>query len=390
VRIVSLPADVREALLEESLAELYEHSPSGYLTTLPDGTIVKLNETLAGWLGLSKAELIGTRLQDRLTLPGRVYFETHVAPLLRMQGEVSEIALDLRCRDEPVLPALVNCVARTSASGVAQGYRITVFNATERRLYERELLLARRRAEDASRMKSDLLGMLGHDIRTPLSSIMNVARLLERTGSSEQQRGLIEILNRSAEGLLDLINDILDYSRLEAGKLPIEERPFAVRAMVQNLVAGFSAKAAEKNLELASSVDDALPWLLYGDSVKISQILTNLMGNALKFTNYGGVEVAVRLLKADASHATVEFVVSDSGIGIEHEQLRNIFEEFTQASADIGLKYGGTGLGLAISRKLLALFGSEMRVESKPGAGSSFSFQMKLRIAGDSATGGAA
>jgi PAS domain S-box-containing protein len=383
VRIVSLPAAVREALLEESLAELYEHSPSGYLTTLPDGTIVKLNETLAGWLGLSKAELIGTRLQDRLTLPGRVYFETHVAPLLRMQGEASEIALDLRCRDERVLPALVNCVARVSVSGVAQGYRITVFNATERRRYERELLLARRRAEDASRMKSDLLGMLGHDIRTPLSSIMNVARLLERTGSSEQQRGLIEILNRSSEGLLDLINDILDYSRLEAGKLPIEERPFAVRAMVQNLLAGFCAKAAERNLELAHRVDDALPWLLYGDSVKISQVLMNLVGNALKFTNFGGVKVEVRLLEADASHATVEFVVSDSGIGIEHEQLRNIFEEFTQANAEIGLKYGGTGLGLAISRKLLALFGSEMRVESKPGAGSSFSFQMKLRIAGD-------
>lgn len=373
-----------DELVGETAADLYENAPAGYLTTLPDGEIVKANETFARWTGHAKDTLIRQRrFQDLLTVPGRIYFETHVSPLLRMQGEVSEIALDIRCVEGAVLPVLINAVTRGGTPGAPGGYRITVFNATERRRYERELLAARRRAEEAAHAKSDLLAMLGHDIRTPLGAITNVARLLEATEPTPQQRPLVGILRRSSDSLVVLINDILEYSRLEAGKLRAEERPFSLRSMLEDLKATIGVRAAEKGLDFSVELDETVPDLLFGDAVKILQVLTNLAGNALKFTNEGGVAVSVRALALEGGRVKLELVVRDTGIGIANDQLRNIFEEFTQANAEIGLKYGGTGLGLAISRKLLALFGSAIRVESTPGRGSSFAFELDLRVVGE-------
>lgn len=372
-------AEIHAGLLDESAEELYEHAPAGYLTTLGDGTIVRVNETFVRWTGYSKTELVGVRrVSDLLTVPGRIYFETHVAPLLRMQGEVSELALDVRRADGAILPVLANAVLRGASAEAPDGYRLTIFNATERRRYERELLEARRRAEEASRVKSDLLAMLGHDIRTPLAAIMNVVKLLEATQPSERQRPLVDILARSSKNLLELINGVLDYSRLEAGKLPLDERPFSLRDMLASVAANFTTAAADKGVAFEVFTADDVPDALVGDSNKLAEVLMNLAGNALKFTQRGGVRIAVTCPHDETTRATLEFAVSDTGIGIEHDQLLHIFEEFTQADAEIGLKYGGAGLGLAISRKLLALFGSEMRVESIPGAGSTFSFSVSL------------
>ena len=368
-------AEINAGLLGESAEELYEHAPAGYLTTLGDGTIVRVNETFVRWTGYSKVDLVGVRrVHDLLTVAGRIYFETHVAPLLRMQGEVSEVALDVRRSDGEILPVLANAVLRGASGEAPDGYRLTVFNATERRHYERELLVARRRAEDASQLKSDLLTMMGHDIRTPLAAILNVVKLLEATQPSERQRPLIDILARSSQNLLELVNGVLDYSRLEAGKLPLDEKPFSLRAMLDRLAANFTTRAAEKGVAFEVLTADDVPDALVGDSVKLGEVLMNLAGNALKFTHDGRVRVAVTCRHADGARAALDFAVSDTGIGIEHDRLPHIFEEFTQADSDIGLKYGGTGLGLAISRKLLALFGAEMSVESTPGAGSTFSF----------------
>jgi PAS domain S-box-containing protein len=372
-------AEINAGLPGESAAELYEHAPAGYATTVADGTIVRMNETFARWTGYVKDELIGVRrVQDLLTTPGRVYFETHLAPLLSMQGAVNEIALDVRRADGEVLPVLMNAVLRGASADAPGGYRMMFFNATERRRYERELLAARRRAEDAARVKSDLLAMLGHDIRTPLSAIMNVVRLLEATQPAAQQRALIDILARSSRNLLELINAILEYSQLEAGRLPLEEKPFSLRGMLDQLAANFTTRAAEKGVGFEVLVAPDAPDALVGDSTKIAQVLMNLAGNALKFTGHGSVGLSVECRQRDGKHAKLEFAVSDTGIGIEHDRLPHIFEEFTQADAEIGLKYGGTGLGLAISRKLLALFGAEMSVASTPGVGSTFSFTLPV------------
>jgi PAS domain S-box-containing protein len=372
-------AEINAGLPGESAAELYEHAPAGYATTVADGTIVRMNETFARWTGYVKDELIGVRrVQDLLTTPGRVYFETHLAPLLSMQGAVNEIALDVRRADGEVLPVLMNAVLRGASADAPGGYRMMFFNATERRRYERELLAARRRAEDAARVKSDLLAMLGHDIRTPLSAIMNVVRLLEATQPAAQQRALIDILARSSRNLLELINAILEYSQLEAGRLPLEEKPFSLRGMLDQLEANFTTRAAERGVGFEVLVAPDVPDALVGDSTKIAQVLMNLAGNALKFTGHGSVGLSVECRQRDGKHAKLEFAVSDTGIGIEHDRLPHIFEEFTQADAEIGLKYGGTGLGLAISRKLLALFGAEMSVASTPGVGSTFSFTLPV------------
>jgi PAS domain S-box-containing protein len=374
-------AEINAGLLGESAEELYEHAPAGYLTTLGDGTIVRVNEAFERWTGYSKAELVGVRrLHDLLTMPGRIYFETHIAPLLRMQGEVSEVAFDVRRADGVTMPVLLNAVLRGASRETPDGYRLTIFNATERRGYERELLDARRRAEDASRMKSDLLAMLGHDIRTPLGAIMNVVKLLEATQPSDRQRPLVDILSRSSQSLLELVNGVLDYSRLEAGKLPLDQKPFSLRAMLDRLAANFTTRAAEKGVAFEALAADDVPDALVGDSQKLGEVLMNLAGNALKFTDSGHVRVAVACVHCDGAAATLRFAVSDTGIGIEHDRLPRIFEEFTQADAEIGLKYGGTGLGLAISRKLLALFGTEMKVESVPGAGSTFSFSVAFAV----------
>ena len=372
-------AEINAGLLGESAVELYENAPAGYLTTLADGTIVRVNQTFVRWTAYAKADLVGVRrVQDLLTVAGRIYFETHLAPLMRMQGEVSEVALDVRCAQGEVLPVLMNAVLRGASSEAPDGYRMTFFNATERRRYERELLDARRRAEEAARVKSDLLAMLGHDIRTPLSAIMNVVRLLETTGPAEQQRSLIDILARSSQNLLELINAILEYSRLEAGRLPVEEKPFSLRTMLHQIAACFTTRAAEKGVAFEVAAADDVPDALVGDSVKIAEVLMNLAGNALKFTESGSVRINVERRECDATRANLKFAVSDSGIGIEHDRLPFIFEEFTQADSDIGLKYGGAGLGLAISRKLLALFGAQMAVTSRPGSGSTFSFTVSL------------
>ena len=191
-----------------------------------DGTIVRVNETFARWTGYAKAELVGVRrLQELLTVPGRIYFETHIAPLLRMQGEVSEIALDVRCRDGTVLPVLVNAVLRGASSDAPDGYRLTIFNATERRRYERELLHARRRAEDAARVKSDLLAMLGHDIRTPLERDHERGEAA-RGDPADARSSARSSTSSSARRRTCSSSSTTSWTtaRLEAGRLPLEER----------------------------------------------------------------------------------------------------------------------------------------------------------------------
>jgi signal transduction histidine kinase len=215
---------------------------------------------------------------------------------------------------------------------------------------------------------------------------MNVVLLLEATQPSEKQRPLIDILSRSSQNLLELINGVLDYSRLEAGKLPLDKKPFSLRAMLEQVTANFTTRAAEKGVAFEVLADEEVPETLVGDSVKLGEVLMNLAGNALKFTDRGQVRVSVTCPERSATLATLRFAVSDTGIGIEHDRLPHIFDEFTQADAEIGLKYGGTGLGLAIGRKLLALLGSEMRVDSTPGQGSTFSFEVSLPLGGEAPT----
>jgi PAS domain S-box-containing protein len=370
------------------MEDLYEEAPCGYLSALPGGTIVKVNQTFLAWTGYVRDDLVGRRrFQDLLAPGGRIFHETHYAPLLRMQGSVREIALDLVCADGRRLPVLVNSVLKTDEAGAPRLVRTTVFNATHRKEYERELLRERQRAEQESKAKGDFISMVSHEIRTPLNAILGVAHLLGKTGLSPQQQKLVRILRSSSDGLLNLINEILDLSRIESGKLSLEERPFDLRQIAEGVVSGQRMKAEEKGLALEVQVDDRLPPHLLGDPVKIGQVLTNLVGNAVKFTAAGSVTLALRLLERTPEAVSVELRVTDTGIGIEKDQLPRIFEDFTQASYEIGMKYGGTGLGLSISRKLVEMHGSRLEVESEPGLGTTFFFVLRLKLAEPVAAG---
>jgi PAS domain S-box-containing protein len=368
--------------LEESAEDLYEHAPCGYLSTLPDGTIIRVNRTFLDWTGYSREELLaGKQLQELFTVAGRIFHETHYAPLLRMQGFAHEISFDLVSKDRRPLPVLLNSVLKKDPEGNPLAIRTTVFNISDRRKYERELQLARKKAEQAVQAKSEFLSTISHEIRTPLNAIIGLSHLLRETPLSPQQEGYVRILNFSSESLLNLINNILDFSKLEAGKVSLEERSIDVRQLVYSTVHNLGVAAEEKNLPVRVEVDEQVPDSLLGDPIKLGQILTNLLSNALKFTERGAVTVSLRLLEQHPEAVTVEFRVTDTGIGIAPDRLEPIFEEFTQASYDINLKYRGTGLGLAISRKLLEVYGGKLCVESTLGEGASFSFQLRMRVA---------
>ncbi len=372
------------ALPEESAEDLFENAPCGYVSTLPGGTILKVNQTLLTWTGHRREDLVGRRrFQDLLTPGGRIYHETHYAPLLQMQGSVREIAAEVVCADGRRLPVLISSALQRDAAGAPLSVRTVLSAAADRREYERELLRERQRAERATRAKADFISMISHEIRTPLTAILGAGQLLEATDLSAKQQRFVGILRSSSESLLSLVNGLLDFSKVELGKLSLEERSFDLRRLVHDLVEGPRITAGKKGIALGAQIDERLPDRLVGDPVKIGQVLTNLLGNALKFTAAGSVTVtlAVRELAADA--VTVDFRVADTGIGIAPDRLSDIFDEFTQASYDIGQRYGGTGLGLAISRKLVELHGSRIDVESEPGRGATFSFALRLRIAAE-------
>ena len=374
-------ARVDKALLEESAEELYEHAPCGYLSTLPDGTIARVNQTFLEWTGASRDALLGgTTFQKLLTIGSRMYYETHYAPLLRMQGFANEIALEVVRDDGRILPVVVNSRQKCDADGTPLFNRITLFDSTDRRRYERELLLARRKAEQVAKDKADLLAMLSHDIRNPLNALMGVVQLLGRGDLSESQRRFVRLLKSSSENMLSLLNQVLELSKAESSTFALVEKPFSLHDIVGDVVSAFEAYAREKDVTVRATVAENVPPALIGDPVAIRQVLSNLVGNAVKFTSAGSVAVSVEATQIGTDAVTLAIAVSDTGIGIARDMVDRIFNEFTQASYETAKRFGGTGLGLTITRRLLALYGSAVLVQSTPGEGSTFSFNLRLNL----------
>lgn len=370
-----------DALLDERVEDLYEHAPCGYLSTLADGTIVKVNQTFIEWTDLSREALLsGTKFQSLLTVGSKIYYETHYAPLVHMQGFANEIAFELVRGDQRILPVLINARQRRGADGTPLFNRITLFDSTDRRRYERELLLARRKAEQVASDKADLLATLSHDIRNPLNALMGVVQLLDLGDLTEQQRKLVRLLKSSSENMLDLLNHMLELSRAESSSFTLVETAFPVRDTVEDVVAAFEPQAREKGVEMRRSMDERVPVVVVGDPVAFRQILTNLVGNAVKFTERGSVEVRAETRELSTDAVTLAISVADTGIGIPPELVGRIFDEFTQASHDTASRFGGSGLGLTIVRKLLALYGTTIHVDSAPGEGTTFSFALRLPL----------
>lgn len=249
-----------------------------------------------------------------------------------------------------------------------------------RKSIEAELIKSKEVAEKATQAKSEFLSMMSHEIRTPLNAIIGLTYLMQQEDQTPSVMENLKTLHFSAENLHLLINDILDFSKIEAGKVELEEMPFDLKLLVSNIKKANQVKAEEKGNKIKLMFDDDIPATLIGDSLRIGQVLTNLVSNAVKFTLNGSVTIEVSVLKKDAEKASIYFSVTDTGIGIPLDKQKLIFERFSQADSETTRKFGGTGLGLVISKKLIQLHNSDINLDSEVGKGTKFWFEIDLRI----------
>ncbi len=254
-----------------------------------------------------------------------------------------------------------------------------------RLVFENERLLlatseAKNRAEAANRAKSEFLANMSHEIRTPMNGIVGMLQVLQHTPLTEEQRAQVDVASGSADTLLRLLNDILDLSKIESGKLEFESVSFPLAALASDVVELLRPRAAEKALKMELTLGPGLPKYLVGDPFRLKQVLFNLAGNAVKFTGSGRVDVMVESVASGPSEATIRFTVRDTGIGMTEETREKLFKAFSQGDSSMTRRYGGSGLGLAISRPLVSRMGSEIEVESEIGRGSVFSFAVTLPV----------
>lgn len=243
-----------------------------------------------------------------------------------------------------------------------------------------DLIQARKVAEDSTKAKNLFLATMSHEIRTPLNAIIGLSRLMQGTGLTEEQQGLNSKLIIAGESLLLIINDILDFSKIEAGKISIETIPFSVKELLKRIYSFHENAAEERMISLVIDADPDLPGAVVGDPLRLQQVLTNLVSNAIKFTREGGVRLQCRIKGGSEEKVNIRFAIIDTGIGIGKENLGTIFEKFRQEDNSVTRNYGGTGLGLAISQQLVNLMGGKIQVESEKGRGSTFSFNLDFAL----------
>jgi PAS domain S-box-containing protein len=382
--------------------DLLNTAPGGFLRFTDEGIILLANFTLANSLGYESDELPGKSIEFILSVASRIFYQTHLFPLLRLKGEVNEVYLSLRSRTGAEIPVLLNALRREDPEGAPNGAGIndgTVIKGAvndcilipirQRNEYEDEILRAKRiaeeaklsaeaarlSAEEANRTKDEFLATLSHELRTPLTSIVGWAAILksQRISAGEMARGL-DVIERNARTQAQLIEDILDVSRMITGKMRLDVKPIDLRGIVEETLNTTIPAAQAKGIRLERVFEEG-EIMVSGDPVRLQQVIWNLLSNALKFTLKGG-RVQVRL-EPNISH--VELVISDSGQGIASEILPHIFDRFRQADSSSTRTHAGLGLGLAIVRQLVELHGGIVEAQSE-GLGKGAVFTVKLPL----------
>jgi two-component system sensor histidine kinase/response regulator len=361
---------------------LIESNIDALMTTDPFGIITDVNKQMEALTGCTRDELIGTPFKNYFTDPERA--EAGIKLVLSVK-KVSEYELTVRARDAKETVVSYNAATFYDRDRRLQGVFAAARDITERKRLDQVLLdnnieleNARSMAEQASHAKSDFLSNMSHEIRTPMNAIIGMSYLAMKTELTPRQRDYINKIRGSARHLLGIINDILDLSKIEAGKLTVEHTEFELEKVLGNVANLIAEKISAKGLELIFDVDKHLPANLIGDPLRLGQIFINYSNNAVKFTEQGEIDIIIRLKEETDKDVLIYCAVRDTGIGLSEEQMGRLFQSFSQADASTTRKFGGTGLGLVISKKLAELMGGEVGVSSELGKGSTFWFTARL------------
>jgi PAS domain S-box-containing protein len=356
---------------------LIESNIDALMTTDPAGIITDVNKQMEALTGCTRDELIGAPFKDCFTDPERA--EAGIRRVLT-EKSVTDYELTARARDGKQTVVSYNATTFYDRSRKLQGVFAAARDVTERKRVEAELQQAKAAAESASRTKSDFLASMSHEIRTPMNAIMGIADLLAKTTLTPEQDRFVQIFRRSGDNLLNLINDILDLSKVEASQLDLERTGFSLGDHLEKVIEMVAPRAQEKGLTLSCEIAPGVSNNLVGDPTRLRQVLLNLLGNAIKFTETGGVSLTVAPQNDPSVPTALRFTVTDSGIGIPADKLAQVFERFTQADSSTTRRFGGSGLGLTISRRLVELMGGSIWVESVVGQGSVFAFATPFEV----------
>ncbi|NKL66028.1 PAS domain-containing sensor histidine kinase [Rhizobium leguminosarum] len=362
-------ADTQIFMPAEDLEDLYENAPCGYLSLQPDGRIVKVNRTLSTWIGIPAEQLLGKRLRDLLNTSGRIFYETHFAPLLCMQGFFNEVALDLVTADGRTLPVLANAMERRAEDGALLFTRVTMFQAAERRRYERELVDARAAADAAGAMvrsqldleqqtaelREQFIAVLGHDLRNPLASIAAAARMLRKEEQTDRSINVLDLMQGSVVRMSGLIDNVLDFARGRlGGGIMLERRAQQLEPILRQVIGELRSCHLDRGIEV--SIEFAGP--INCDSDRIGQLVSNLLGNAL---THGKADEPVRLSAATVD-GRLELWIANSGAPISSDAMTRLFQPYFRG--EIGSSQRGLGLGLHIASEIARAHGGTITVSS--------------------------
>ena len=358
---------------------IFESSLDCMIISDQDGNIVEFNRAAEQTFGCGRTEVLGTPLDSFFATSDRARKNLDHYSETREEGSMigRRQETPLRRKDGSIFVAEV--AMQPIQLGDSLQFATVLHDITRRKQWEEDLQHARDAAEAANRAKSDFLANMSHEIRTPMNAVIGMTELVIGSQLDAEQRELLEIVHDSANSLLELINDILDFSKIEAGKLDLDPQPFSVRDRIGDTMKSLAMRAHQKDLELACHIAPDVPDALIGDAGRLRQVLVNLVGNAIKFTEAGEVVLDITLAETDLPR--LEFSVRDTGIGISAEQQRSIFNAFEQADTSTTRRFGGTGLGLAISSRIVQLMDGKISVESEPGCGSTFRFSVTFQPA---------
>jgi PAS domain S-box-containing protein len=387
-------ADLRVRESEATLRTLFDQNlDSMMILDLERGRYIDVNQEYMRHTGYSRDEVVGKRSRELQSLAIPEDAE-RMADELRRSGVVRNMEASLRRKDGSTYTGLISAVVLTL--GGRRCCLTITRDISALKETQRELIEAREAALAAARAKSEFLASMSHEIRTPMNAVLGMAELLWETELGEEQRRFVNIMRANGDALLDLINDILDLAKIESGRLNLEHVEFDLEELVGKLGEMMGVRAHEKGVELAVRLAPGVPHKLVGDPLRLRQILVNLLGNAVKFTERGQIVLTVEQAQAPAATSDrtrrngtpgdlrLRFSVRDTGIGIARDKLGVIFSSFSQADSSTTRSYGGSGLGLAIAGRLVELYGGEIAVQSEPGVGSCFSFTAQFGDAGES------